>query len=53
MIASALRLAALVAAFFLYVKLSPLAPGNPALGIGLFLGSAIVFRVLSSFETSR
>ena len=53
MMASLLRLAALIAAFFIYVQLSPRAPGNPALGIGLFLGSAIVFRLLSSFETGK
>jgi hypothetical protein len=52
MIGSILRLAALVGAFLIYVTLSPAAPGNPALAIALFVGSAIVFRVLSSFESS-
>ena len=53
MILSLARLAALVGAFFVYVWLSPQAPGNPALGIALFVGSAIVFRVLSGFESGR
>ncbi len=53
MIGSLLRLAALVGAFFLYAWLSPAAPGNPALSVGLFVGSALVFRVLSNFERGR
>jgi len=50
---SLLRLAALVAAFFLYMRLAPLAPSNAPLGVALFLGSAVVFRLLSSFESGR
>ncbi len=53
MIGSLLRLAALVGAFFLYAYLSPSAPRNAALSVGLFFGSALVFRVLSNFESGR
>jgi hypothetical protein len=53
MITSALRLGALLAAFFVYVWLAPAAPTNPALSTALFVGSAIVFRVLSNFESNK
>ncbi|MEQ1758210.1 MAG: hypothetical protein ABL986_07820 [Vicinamibacterales bacterium] len=43
-------LTALVGSFYLYLVLSPAAPTNAVVSIGLFVGSAMLFRLLSTFE---
>jgi len=43
-------LVALVGAFYLYIVLAPSSPGSALVAIGLFVGSAVLFRLLSTFE---
>ena len=43
----------LVGAFYLYIVIAPHAPDSGAASIGLFVGSAVLFRLLSSFEAHR
>ena len=40
----------LIAAFYLYSVFAPASPANATLSIVLFVGSAVLFRILSSFE---
>ncbi|MEQ1575273.1 MAG: hypothetical protein ABL993_13620 [Vicinamibacterales bacterium] len=44
---------AMLGGFYLYVVFSPASPTNTVLSVALFLGSAILFRLLSSFESPR
>ena len=43
-------LVALVGGFYLYIVLAPSSTTSIAVAIGLFVGSAILFRLLSTFE---
>lgn len=43
-------LCALLGGFYLYMALSPLATTRVHLAVALFVGSAVLFRLLSSFE---
>ena len=53
MIASLGLLVAMLGGFYLYAVFAPASPTNAALSIGLFAGSALLFRLLSSFESNR
>ena len=53
MISSLGLLVAMLGAFYLYAVLAPASPTNAGLSIALFAGSAILFRLLSSFESNR
>jgi len=43
-------LVALVGGFYLYIALAPTSPTNVAVAVFLFVGSAALFRLLSTFE---
>jgi hypothetical protein len=43
-------LATLVGSFYLYVVFAPASPTNAAVATSLFIGSALLFRLLSTFE---
>lgn len=43
-------LVALLGAFYLYAVWAAVSASNAVVGIGLFLGSAVLFRLLSTFE---
>jgi hypothetical protein len=43
-------LIALVGGFYLYVVLAPATPTSAGVACGLFVGSAVLFRLLSTFE---
>jgi len=43
-------LIALVGGFYLYAALSPLTTTSAVVGVALFIGSAALFRLLSTFE---
>ncbi len=43
-------LVALVGSFYLYIVFAPVAPTSALVAGGLFFGSALLFRLLSTFE---
>lgn len=46
-----LLLSALIGGFTLFLYLAPLSAGRPWLATAIFLGTAVLFRVLSLFES--
>ncbi len=43
-------LVALVGSFYLYIAFAPASPTSALVATGLFVGSAVLFRLLSTFE---
>jgi hypothetical protein len=43
-------LIALVGSFYLYIVLTPMSTTSAVVATGLFIGSAVLFRLLSTFE---
>ena len=53
LVASLGLLVAMLGSFYLYIVFAPASPTSAGLSIALFVGSAILFRLLSSFESPR